>query len=206
MRRALVLTAEGAALDLERIWRRTMLEAVGDVVGRYLEPDDISEVVPRPVRGILRVTYGPPKGALAYEAFLRRFEQGFRPSSVLVPGLAGTLEGFRAARIHLALVSRMTRRCLNRAVAAAGLAELFDVVLAEEGLPSDPPDPAPVLKAVARLGVGVEETLMATGDPGWSEAARWAGMAVARAAWTSFSPSGGGLRSPKDLWTQMTER
>jgi len=197
--RTLVLSAEGGALDLERVWKHTMREAVGDVIGRYLDDDDLAALVPRMLRKFLRDEYGRGKGALAYEAYLRRFAKGFRPSSVVVPHMVAVLESLRAEGWRLGLISRMTRRVLNPAVAAAGLAELFDVVMAEEELPDDTPDPASTLRMTARLGVAVEEAEMVTGDRGWATAAQRAGMPLIRAAWTTFSSPGGGLRSPDEL-------
>lgn len=191
---SVIVTAEAAALDLERTWVKTMREAYGDVVGRYLEAEDIAALVPEGPRHILKARIGMPKGRTAFDAFIRRWEAGVRPAALAVPGFSVALGAMRQKGLATAVVSRLNRRSLGVALAACGITDTVDVVLAEEDLPDYPPDPSPILAAVSRLAAGVEETLVVSGDERWCAAARRAGTAVVPAGWTSLC-RGPGLHS-----------
>lgn len=191
---SVVFTAEGAALDLERTWVKTMREAYGDVVGKYLEPDDIAALIPEGPRHILKERIGMPKGRTAFDAFIRRWEAGVRPTALRVAGFAVALGAVREAGLATAIVSRLNRRSLGVALAACGITDTVDVVLAEEDLPDYPPDASPILAAVSRLASPVEQTLVVSGDARWCESARRAGARVVPAGWTSLR-QGPGLHS-----------
>jgi HAD superfamily hydrolase (TIGR01509 family) len=94
-------------------------------------------------------------------------------------------------RLPMAVVSGSNRHNVERALRAAGLRELFSVVLtADDGLP---PKPAPDLFLEAARRLGVEPALCQVFEDADSglEAARRAGMLA-----TDVRPFGGGYKRP----------
>ncbi len=201
---SVVFTAEGAALDLERTWVKTMREAYGDVVGKYLEPEDITALIPEGPRHILKKRIGMPKGRTAFDAFIRRWEAGIRPTALCVPGFAVALGAIREAGLSTAVVSRLNRRSLGAALSACGLTDTVDVVLAEEDLPDYPPDASPILAAVSRLAGRVEETLVVSGDARWCQSAHRAGTRVVPAGWTTLR-QGPGIHSVEAFLRELQD-
>lgn len=189
-----IFSAEGAALDLERTWIRTMREAYGDVVGKYLEPEDIAALIPEGPRHILKARAGMPKGRMAFDAWIRRFEKAVRPPALRVPGFSVALRTLREQGYAVGIVSRLNRRSLGVALAACGITDTVDLVLGEEDLPDYPPDPSPILAAASRLAADVAETMVVSGDARWRQSGRRAGAKVVPAGWTSLR-QGPGLHS-----------
>jgi beta-phosphoglucomutase len=83
---------------------------------------------------------------------------------------------FAAERVQLAIVSGAAREEILPVVAAAGLGELFETVVADDDVALGKPDPESYLLALRELGASGEETLVFEDTE--------AGIASARAAGT----------------------
>ena len=98
-----------------------------------------------------------PLDPVALEALVARKSQAYArltgTSPALVPGAAAFVRAARG-RFRMGLVSGAQRREIEPALAAAGLAGCFEVIVAAEDVPRCKPDPAGYVAARAALARG----------------------------------------------------
>ncbi len=94
----------------------------------------------------------------------------------LYPGVRETLDAIRGAK--LGLVSNKQEEFCRGILAAFGLADRFCMVLGGDSLPQRKPDPAPLLTAMIRCGIGPAETVMVGDSPADIFAGKAAGVAT----------------------------
>jgi beta-phosphoglucomutase len=110
----------------------------------------------------------------AKEALYRRFvkERGLEP----LPGARLWLERLREAGWRQAVASSAPTANIAAAMAAVGLARLFEALVSADEVGVGKPDPAIFLAAADRLGVTPERCVVVEDAPAGLEGARRAGM------------------------------
>ncbi|WP_107850815.1 phosphoglycolate phosphatase [Oceanimonas marisflavi] len=98
---------------------------------------------------------------------------------VFYPGVLDTLERLRSAGKRLALVTNKPYRFVPGILAAAGLADHFELALGGDSMAEKKPSPAPLLHVCERLDVSPARSLMVGDSENDVLAAKAAGMAVA---------------------------
>jgi beta-phosphoglucomutase len=97
---------------------------------------------------------GKPLDSVMLETLVARKSQAYArltgTAPALVPGAAAFVRA-ASGRFHIGLVSGAQRREIEPALAAAGLADCFEVIVAGEDVPRCKPDPAGYLAARAAL-------------------------------------------------------
>ncbi|QMU59990.1 MAG: phosphoglycolate phosphatase [Boseongicola sp.] len=90
-----------------------------------------------------------------FDRLMPRFITHYKTAALdtkVFPGAMDALKTMRNAGIPLGLCTNKPRAPLETTLVAAGLDNIFDVVMAGDDLPTRKPDPAPLLEAFQRLG------------------------------------------------------
>ncbi len=120
--------------------------------------------------------WGENLGVKAAEIYRGHYEAHFLSGTRLLPGVADTLDAIAELGLPMACVSNKTWNYCVRQLEHFGLKEKFDTVIGfKEGFPPKP-DPAMILAALERIGVGPGEAAMVGDTPIDGEAARAAGV------------------------------
>ncbi len=120
----------------------------------------------------------------------------------MVRGFPGALEavrGLRARGTRLAIVTSKNRHGVELGLAHCGFDGLFDAIVTSDDLEASKPDPAPVLSALAALGVPAPSALFVGDSPHDIAAGRKAGTRTAACLWGPFEREALALERP-DFW------
>jgi HAD superfamily hydrolase (TIGR01509 family) len=101
-------------------------------------------------------------------------EDGCEP----MPGAVELLTALGAAGVPVALCSNSPRGFVDRAIAAAGVADFFGTIVTAEDVPLGKPAPDPYLEAARRLGAAPGECVALEDSPPGAASAAAAGMTV----------------------------
>lgn len=99
--------------------------------------------------------------------FIGRYKEEAK-KTVLFPGVEKALASLKSGGVRLGLVTNKPRAPLGPTLDAAGLADIFETVVAGDDLPVRKPDPAPIRHAMEAMGadtavyIGDSETDAAT--------------------------------------------
>jgi phosphoglycolate phosphatase len=99
------------------------------------------------------------------------------------PGMAELLGRLVSTGTRLAVVTNKPEDLSRRILDGLGLADRFDLLLGGESLPVRKPDPAPLLHALATIGVSTSNAAMVGDSEIDIEASRAAGVPVAAVTW-----------------------
>lgn len=117
------------------------------------------------------------------------------------PEARATIDRLRARGVKVGVVTSKGREMTARTLACSGLADALDVLVTVHDVVNGKPDPEPVLKACALLGVGPSrEAVLFVGDSPFDLiAGRRAGVSTAAATWGPFARESLGVEAP-DHW------
>jgi phosphoglycolate phosphatase len=148
---------------------------------RSIEADEIKGMigdgVPKLVERALVAAAGDveQKNALV-ERFLEIYGAKAAILTRCYPGVVETLALLRSRHFRLAVVTNKPVIASLNILRALSLADFFSVVIGGDSLPQRKPDPAPLLEAARKFGLGVDQLLMVGDNIHDVEAARAAGM------------------------------
>ena len=185
---AIVFDFDGVIADSEplhlRAFQQTLAEdgielSACDYYSRYLGYDDAG------LMQVLARDRGMPMSDGRITAFVARkgakVQAMLHDGHVLFPGVVAFVRG-AAAEVPIAIASGALRHEIDEIITAAGLADLFPVIVAAGDTPQGKPSPAPYLLAVERLrrhsGRDLDpQRCVAIEDSRWGiESARGAGL------------------------------
>ncbi|WP_426415892.1 phosphoglycolate phosphatase [Aestuariirhabdus sp. LZHN29] len=155
----------GLALSQESEVRLWVGNGAAKLVQRALAAsagDDADELFPR-----------------AMELFMAAYGRSNGEQARLYDGAQVLLQALAAAGVPLALVTNKPLAFTQPLLEALDIGHCFSVILGGDSLPQKKPDPAPLLAAVARLGLPVRTCLMVGDSINDLLAARAAGMPIA---------------------------
>lgn len=180
-----VFDLDGTVVDTVELIVESFRHATRAVLGRTLPDDVILAGVGRP----LMVQMRRLSASHAQELFDTYREYNHRRHDELVKGydgMAGLLEGLRAAGKRLGIVTSKSADTTRMAFRAVDLEEHFDVVVTAGDTDEHKPSPTPLRLCLERLGAVPEGSLYVGDSPVDVEAGRAAGMATAAVAWGVF--------------------
>lgn len=143
-----------------------------------LSPDVVINFVGLGERVLLdRLIAATDLSAADYDVLMVRFIEHYKRAAAdtrVFPGVASALEALKSDGVPLALCTNKPRAPLIPTLAAAGLTDAFDVVVAGDDLEKRKPDPTPLLFIMSKLGA---ESCVYVGDSEVdAETARRAGV------------------------------
>lgn len=182
---AVLLDFDGTVMDTNRMIMNSWQYTYKQVTGR---PGD--EAFIYSTYG--EILYDSMKKAFPNEdtdrcvAYYRGYQRDhFLEEIRLFPGMKEAIAGIKARGRKTALVTSRMRKTTMQGVEAFGLDGLLDTVVAVEDTEEHKPEPAPILKALERLEVQPEESLM-VGDSQYDLlCAERAGVDYAMVSWTA---------------------
>ncbi len=178
MSQLVIVSAEDGVLDLSRVWPQALGRAVGETVGQHLDDPELRLLLRNGPRAGLKALLGPTHGRLAYDIFTSRYLELVLRTQVVIPGMAARLGRRRAAGDAVIAVSCLNRRPLARSLQMAGLGDLAASAYSEEDLPDWPPDPAMLLRVLARTATDLADATLFSDHVLWRAAGRRIGLAV----------------------------
>jgi pyrophosphatase PpaX len=98
-------------------------------------------------------------------------------------GIVDVLRELRARGARLGVVSAKRGDVLARALAAAGIADVFDVLVGSDATTRHKPDPEPILHALDLLGAAPQAAAYVGDSPYDAAAAKAAGVYAVAVAW-----------------------
>ncbi|GAA3540808.1 phosphoglycolate phosphatase [Zobellella aerophila] len=120
----------------------------------------------------------PAELARARAAFDAAYDRVADRQLIFYPGVVDVLGQLHRAGFILAMVTNKPSRFVPAILTAAGLGELFSLVLGGDSLPEKKPSPAPLLHACAHFDMDPSQCLMVGDSENDVLAAKAAGMAV----------------------------
>ncbi|WP_218093146.1 HAD family hydrolase [Paenibacillus solanacearum] len=131
--------------------------------------------------------YLPQEPSALREEALQRFftlkMNHYHEKSTVFPGVIEGLKALKESGRRLGIVTNQQKAVTEQALAAFGMADLFDIVVAIEDVAKGKPDPEGIHQAMRAIGAAPETTAMA-GDSAYDLlAARNAGVASVYLTW-----------------------
>jgi HAD superfamily hydrolase (TIGR01509 family) len=113
------------------------------------------------------------------DAYIGAYREAFWPVAVShtrpLPGLAECLAALRDGGLRLAIATHRSERGAHQILEGFGFRSYFDAIVALEHITKPKPDPEPVLKALAHVGVEPNAAAMVGDTPDDMRAGRSAG-------------------------------
>lgn len=177
---AVVFDLDGVLLDSEHVWDEVREELARERGGRWHERAQAD------MMGMSSVEWSrymhdviglaePPEEIDA--EVVRRMRARYAEALPLLDGAAAAVRRLAEA-FRLGLASSSNRPLIDAVLAAAGLAELFEVTVSSEEVPQGKPAPDVFLEAARRLGVPPEECAAIEDSANGLRSAKAAGMRV----------------------------
>jgi pyrophosphatase PpaX len=196
---AVLFDLDGTLLDsMDLIWRSYghAVRAHGGepVHGEWLEG------IGRPLRWQFARLTNDAGELEAMIATYRAFNLANHDASVAAfPGAVEAVRALARRGLKLGVVTSKLRHGAQRGLACGGFEGLFDVVVAADDVTEHKPHPAPVLHALAQLGIEPAHAIMVGDSPHDLASGRAAGTRTAAVAWGPFPEEA--LRSTRpDVW------
>lgn len=162
--------------------------AVGEQVVRGLIGNGAVRLIHRALTGQHDGDADAALHGQAYQFFVDAYQLRVFTRTRLFPGVEAVLDGLRSAGWTLGCVTNKPARFTTPLLGAAGIADLFAVILSGDSLPTKKPAPEPILHAAATLGVQLPQVVMVGDSLADLRAAQNAGV---RAVCVSFGYNGG---------------
>ena len=156
--RAVLFDLDGTLVDSAEDLRHALNIILAERGLRTLDLPEVKSMIgdgaAKLVERGLAATGGDLAGhADALRDFLAIYEANAADATRPYPGTIETLEALRANRLPLAVVTNKPEAATALVLEALGLASFFDVVVGGDTLPQRKPHPAPILHALAALGM-----------------------------------------------------
>ncbi len=204
--RAVVFDKDGLLLDTETLWH----EAEAELFRRHGNEftwDDKLAVIGTSFAFTAdyfarRLGRPPEEGPKLVEEMIELMHEHVRRQVDARPGAIELVERLRADGVPLALASNSPRFLVDDALATAGLADAFDVIVTSDDVEHSKPAPDIYLLACERLGVAPQEALALEDSPSGVAAAKAAGLtciAVPQFAETDVSAADRVVESLEEL-------
>jgi HAD superfamily hydrolase (TIGR01509 family) len=178
---AIIFDNDGLLLDTEEAWTRAE-NALFARHGGTFTFDHKRRLIGSShtvAAGLLEAMLDRPGQGLALMAELHALVmEEVRHDVTPRPGAVELVQALRAAGTPIAVASNSARAFLDRALGAAGIAELFAITVAGDEVPRPKPAPDIYLEACRRLGVDPAASLGVEDSPVGAAAVRAAGLTV----------------------------
>ena len=188
MAQAVFFDLDGTLVDLRSVYIRAHQLAAREVLALELEEARIVELMATgsPIRSHM-ARLDEPAADVLVESFVAHYRREREGLARVFPGMGGLLRRLRSRGIPVAVVTSKLREDTLAELAATGLDESVEVVIAFEDTEEHKPAPAPHLEALRQLGasggVGVGDL------PGDVLSARAAGLSALAVAWGYGDPA-----------------
>jgi pyrophosphatase PpaX len=188
MRPALLFDLDGTLIDSIELILGSARHAFVGFAGRIPTDEEWRAGIGRPLQAVLREYAGDDLEAerlfQRYRAYqLEHHDRLVRPYE----GIVDTLAGLADAGHEMALVTSKADWLAEKALRHVGLDRVIPTIVGCDSCVNHKPHPEPVERALALLGVPVEDALFVGDSPHDVESGRAAGVATVGVTWGAFS-------------------
>lgn len=185
---AVLFDIDGTILDANLSIRDTMNRVLAEEGQPTFGKAELEALIGNPLRVILSRKC---KDTAVVERMTHRYRAAYGESGWLLadlfPGIEGLLPRLRSRGVRTGIVTSKGQQESETLLRDLGVAHLFDAVVGDDDRRPLKPDPAPVLEAVRRLGVPLQEAVM-VGDTRFDVASgRAAGVRTIGVLWGNGS-------------------
>ena len=153
---AVVFDMDGTLLDSSRTVPAAYAAAIHELCGRECSEDEIIAAYGLGPAGALLASFtGRPSTERDVECWHRHLEARVHLTTTYT-GVVGALKRLRAAGLALGVFTGATRRAAMAQLRHAGIADLFDVVVASDEIERVKPAPDGLILAASRLGIATD--------------------------------------------------
>lgn len=187
---AVIFDMDGLLIDSEQVWDDVRERLAREGGGRWhdgAQREMMGMSAPEWSRYMHEVIGLPGTPAEINDEVVRRMQERYRETLPLIPGAVEAVRRL-AERWPLGLASSSNRPLIAQALATAGLAALFDVVVSSEEVARGKPAPDVYLEAARRMGVEACRAAAVEDSHNGILAARAAGMRVVAIPNPHFPP------------------
>jgi 2-phosphoglycolate phosphatase len=143
-----------------------------------LSHDEVRAVLGHGVSSTFRELLGGERVAQAMRLFRPKYEEVMRPNSHLLPGAREVLETLHKRGIRLAIATNKIGQFARELFDHFGLEGLFGVIVGDEVVSRNKPDPEMLLRAVEKMRLKKEEVIFVGDSPVDIQTGKNAGIRV----------------------------
>jgi beta-phosphoglucomutase family hydrolase len=179
--KAFIFDLNGTMIDDMDFHTDTWYRIINDELGEKMSREDVkNEMYGKNAEVLLRI-FGPNRFApeeverLSLEKE-KRYQEAYRPSMALLPGLADFLQRAAELNIQLAIGSAAIAWNIDYVVDGLGIRHYFKALVSADDVEKSKPDPETFVKAAEKLGVEPASCIVFEDNPKGVESALNGGM------------------------------
>ena len=198
-----IFDLDGTVVDTVELIVESFRYATRTVMGEVLPDEVITAGVGQPLMAQMQ-RLSPERAQELYDVYR---EYNHRRHDELIRGYEGIeelLDGLKAARRRLGIVTSKSRDTTGMAFRSVGLQRHFDAVVTASDTTEHKPSPVPIRLCLERLDAGPDGAIYVGDSPVDILAGAAAGVATAAVAWGVFGPKALLAVSP-DYWVDTPE-
>jgi phosphoglycolate phosphatase len=179
--KAIIFDLDGTLVDSARDLQDAMNALLAQEGLRSVDLDEVKSMIGDGVAKLVERAMVATGGDLSrlpilVRRFLELYGANASHHTEAYPGVRDTLEGLKGMGLSLAVVTNKPYSATIDILESLELKSFFATIVGGDTLPERKPDPAPILLAMDRLGVGPEDVLMVGDNYHDVQAARAAGI------------------------------
>jgi 2-phosphoglycolate phosphatase len=124
-----------------------------------LSSDEVRKVLGHGVAGTFRDLLGEDHVPEAMRLFRQKYEEVLRPNTHLLPGAREVLEALHEGGIQLAIATNKIGQFARELFEHFGMDKLFAIIVGDEDVSQNKPDPEMLLHAIERMRLKREEVI-----------------------------------------------
>ena len=178
---------DGTVIDSGAIILASMRHAVETVIGGSYSDEQLLAAVGGPGLEAQMEALDPARVDELVRVY-RAHNEPLHDTLAVCAGMDAVLDELKDRGHRLGIVTAKRRRTVELAFAHVPIEHLFEVVVGGDETDRQKPDPAPLLLALHRLGVGVDDAAYVGDSPFDMQAARAGGLYAVGVAWGRIHP------------------
>jgi len=141
-----------------------------------LTDEEVRRVLGHGVSSTFRDLLGEERVPQAMSLFRQKYEEVMRPNTHLLPGAREVLEALHRRGIKLAVATNKIGQFARELFEYLGLDGLFAIIVGDEDVSQNKPDPEMLLHAIEKMGLKKEEVIFVGDSPIDIQTAKNAGI------------------------------
>jgi len=130
-----------------------------------LSVDEVGRVLGHGLANTFRDLLGEERVPEAMRLFRQKYEEVLRPHTHLLPGAREVLETLHGRGIKLAIATNKLGQFARELFEHFGLDKLFAIIVGDEGVSQNKPDPEMLLHAIEKMRLKKEEVIFVGDSP-----------------------------------------
>jgi len=163
--RGVIFDLDGTLIDSYQALFLAFLHTYRNMGLPPLTDEEVKRVLGHGVSSTFRDLLGEERVPEAMRLFRQSYEEVMRPNTRLLPGVREALEGLRERGIQLAVATNKIGHFARELFEYFGMEKLFAIVLGDEDVSQNKPDPEMILYALEKMRLKKEEVIFVGDSP-----------------------------------------